>query len=51
MNKKMKVIFVHLKCFQEINGNDFNSCTPQSFQNMMGRSYMPTHLFQNVQNV
>ena len=28
----------------------FNSYTPQSIQNMMGRSYMPTHLFQNIQN-
>ena len=24
--------------------------TPQLFQNMIGRSYMLTHLFQNIQN-
>ena len=24
--------------------------TPQLFQNMINRSYMPTHLFQNIQN-
>ena len=28
----------------------YNSYKPQSFQNMMGRSYMPSHLFQNIQN-
>ena len=26
----------NLKQFQEINGNNFNSYIPQSFQNMMG---------------
>ena len=31
----------NLKQFQEINGNNFNSYTPQSFQYMMGRSYIP----------
>ena len=24
--------------------------TPQLFQNMINRSYMPTHLFENIQN-
>ena len=28
----------NLKYFQEINVNNFNSYTPQSFQNVMGRS-------------
>ena len=32
------------KQFQEINGNNFNSYTPQSLQNMMGRSYIPKHV-------
>ena len=40
----------NLKQFQEINGNNFNNYTPQPFQNIMGRSYMPTDLFQNIQN-
>ena len=34
----------NLKQFQEINGNNFNSYAPQSFQNMMGRSYIPKHV-------
>ena len=32
------------KQFQEINGNNFNSYTLQSLQNMMGRSYIPKHV-------
>ena len=31
-------------------GKNFNNYTPQLFQNMIDRSYMPTHLFQNIQN-
>ena len=52
MNKKNEsnIRAFNLKQFQEINGNNFNSYTPQSFQNMMGISYMPTHLFQNIKN-
>ena len=38
----------NLRQFQEVNGIKFN--TPQSFQNMMGRSCIPTHLSQNIQN-
>ena len=32
------------KEFQEINGNNFNSYTPQSLQNMMVRSYILKHV-------
>ena len=34
--KEMKVIFVEI-----FNGNNFNSYTPQSFRNMVGRSNIP----------
>ena len=40
----------NLKWFQKINGNNFHGYTPQSFQNIIGRSYISTHLFQNIQN-
>ena len=33
-----------LKQLQEIIGSNFNSYTPKSFQNMMGRSYIPTDI-------
>ena len=34
----------NLKQFQEINGKNFNAHALQSFQNMMGRNYIPKHV-------
>ena len=44
-NKEIKVIFT-IFVLEKI----FNNYTPQLFQNIIDRSYMPTHLFQNIQN-
>ena len=41
------VIYVNLR---NLNGNYYNSYSPQFFQNMMALSHMPTCLFQNIQN-
>lgn len=47
---KMNILAFRLQQFQEIIGNYYNSYTSKFFENMMGQSYMTTHLLQNVQN-
>ena len=52
MNRRneLNILALNLQQFQEITENYYNSFTSKSFENMIGRSCMPTHLFQNIQN-
>ena len=52
MNRRneLNILVFNLQQFQEITENYCNSYTPQSLENMIGQSYIPTRLFQNIQN-
>ena len=47
---EMNILVFSLQQFQQVIGNYYNSYTLQFFENMMGQSYMTTHLLQNAQN-
>ena len=52
MNRRneLNILVFNLQQFQEITENYCNSYTPQSFENMIGQSYITTRLFQNIQD-